>query len=96
MIPNLIRFVLTGPVVQPLTLLGVGGGVGFWFGVGDVGGAGQMLATAILAIAATGAIIWRYRDHARRRWQLALDRYAEREIALSRRSRVSSLHRQAS
>jgi len=93
MILNLIRFVARGPIIQPLALLAVGGAVGFWFGVGEVSGAGRILAAAILAFAAIAAIIWRYRDHAQRRWQGLLNEYAEREIARARGLRVSPVRR---
>ena len=89
MIANIFRSASNGPIVQPLALLSVGGGIGFWFGLGNHAGANQILAAAILAIAAIAAIIWRYRDRARQRWQLVLNDYADREIARSRGLRIS-------
>jgi uncharacterized protein (UPF0333 family) len=94
MIFNLLRLVAVGPLLAPTALLATGGAVGYWFGIGSTDGVDRIFAAAVLAIAAFGAIIWQYRRQARERWQAAMNRYAEREIARSH-SQLAKLVRRA-
>jgi hypothetical protein len=89
MLFNLLRLMAVGPLFPPVALLGTGGAVGYWFGIGPANGAARILAATMLAIAAIAAIIWQYRRQARERWHAVLNRYAEREIARSRELRFA-------
>jgi hypothetical protein len=47
-------------------------------------------AAAVVALTALLQFLWLYRARSTRRWQAALDAYAEREIAHDRRRRAPS------
>jgi hypothetical protein len=44
-----------------------------------------LMASALLVLAAVGAVAWLFRARAARRWQAALDAYAEQDLARERR-----------
>jgi len=55
-----------------------------WFRPVDGRGLLTFLVAATLALMAVLGVVWQSRDRAARRWNAALDAYAEREIARAR------------
>ncbi len=74
--------------ISSIALVGIGLAGGLWFGRAPSLRAPVLLADAISALAVILGLVWLFRARAARRWQTALDGYAEREIArtLSRQS----------
>src|SRR5262245_55997694 len=69
-------------LVWPVPLLGA---VGFWFWLAHADGVAALLGAAALVLTATLGIVWLSRARAARRFNAALDAYAEREIDRERR-----------
>jgi hypothetical protein len=67
-------------LIKLTALLGAVGAVGIWFWLSQRVSTPGWVAPAILGSAAVLGILWQLRARAARRWQAALDTYAEREI----------------
>jgi hypothetical protein len=75
----------TGALLLPAVFLELGGAVGIWLGLTQES---LLLAGAVLGLTAVLGIIWLARDRSARRLQLALNAYAEREIARTEQRRT--------
>ncbi|HZY90645.1 MAG TPA: hypothetical protein VFE78_37830 [Gemmataceae bacterium] len=69
-------------------VLGAAGAVGLWSWLARGGGVQAPLAAAALAGAVLLGIVWQRHARATRRWNAAVNAYAEREIARARRFAV--------
>lgn len=67
--------------------LGAGGAAGLWLGLAQ-DSVQVLLAAMVLALTVVLGTVWHSRDRAARRLHAALEAYAEREIARTRRRQV--------
>jgi lysophospholipase L1-like esterase len=72
-----------------VAVLGAGIAGEVWLRPAEGGNWQALLPAALLALAAVLGIVWLARARAARRWNAAVDAYAEREIARSRRKHAA-------
>jgi hypothetical protein len=75
-------------LVWPAALLGA---VGLWFWLAHGGSVAVLPGAAALVLAAILGIVWLSRARAARRFNAAVDAYAEREIDRERRTRAAAV-----
>jgi len=76
----------TASLLWPAAFLEAGGALGLWLGLSQ---GSLLLAGAVLAVTALLGTIWLSRDRTARRWQVALDVYARREIARAEQRKLN-------
>ncbi|SRR6266536_81229 len=79
-----ITFVVWLATFCAAAVVGAGMVGALWFRPVDGRGRQALLAAAALALTAVLGVVWQSRARAARRWEAALDAYAEREIARAR------------
>jgi hypothetical protein len=75
----------SGALLLPVVFLELGGAAGIWLGLMHES---MLLAGAVLGLTAVLGIFWLARDRSARRLQIALNAYADREIARAEQRRA--------
>jgi hypothetical protein len=82
---NLIARRKVVSLIWPVAFLGSGGGAGIWLGFAQDS---VLLASVVLTLTALLGIVWLSRIRAARRWNAAVEAYAERELAREQRRKL--------